>query len=564
MWMRIVVGACLLVAAALIPPATVVDAVLPAEGAQYADSLVKGLWCLKAALLLNGLLLLCWRAVVHLWRAGEESLPRSQCAFTRFEPFGLPDYLGMAVVALVALVLRVVNLSQSLAADEVAIQQMFIDRGLPVIMTYMPSMPHHVLYSVLAYFAELLPLSLEVSCRLPAVLFGSGAVALFYVLCRRFFPRGESFLVSLLSALSLYGIVHSQMAKSYTVTQFGFLLALVSQLRIVDNPRGFAGWLGFGASLVLLVYGHLYNVYLAMGLCVGFCFVALWKLPWQPRIVLAWVKRLGIVLCVCGAALFLLYALQLPQILSLAREVQVQPEERMSQGFFEGWLMQMTFWGASWPIAVGCLAIVGLGLISLCILSPELAIIGCVPIVVLLSLVAVKDSFIYPRYLVFSVFIFLVCYAAAAVAVSRLVRKPWVGSLVLLLLFVLFVVPTGRALGEYYATGHQDLRGAVRFAEAGSDLPVFAYGLCHDELPFYGTRTEGVRSFSELKQRVRTRKSRICLVVAYPGILANKTAEQRFIRSNFLVAKCLPGMLMDSNRRDGDVCVYVSKSTNHQ
>ena len=53
--------------ALLLPPGAIVRRFLPSQGAAYGESLVRGLWCFKALLLWNGLLLLALPLLRRLW-----------------------------------------------------------------------------------------------------------------------------------------------------------------------------------------------------------------------------------------------------------------------------------------------------------------------------------------------------------------------------------------------------------------------------------------------------------------------------------------------------------------
>ena len=53
-----VIGCGLVAVGLVLPPDVIVNACLPGEGLAFAEKLVAGLWCMKAAFLLNGSLLL--------------------------------------------------------------------------------------------------------------------------------------------------------------------------------------------------------------------------------------------------------------------------------------------------------------------------------------------------------------------------------------------------------------------------------------------------------------------------------------------------------------------------
>jgi len=543
----------------VLPPAAVVNRFLPPEGALYREQLVAGFWWFKLALVLNGIALGGHRWIRLAW-----GKPPEQADAERGLRLDRRDVALAAFVSVVALWARAIRLDQSLIADEIAIQQMFIARGLPVIMTYMPPMPQHVLYSVLAYCCEFLPLPLEVSYRLPAVLFGAASPALAYVLARRLLPRPDSFIVGLLCALSMYGVLYSQMAKSYSMTECAFLVAVLAALRITDGSMRTWPWLTLGAAIFVLVFGHLYNVFMSLGLVVALASVLAVAFRRQPATMWLAGRRLATVLTLCGIALLLVYALQLPQLIALSREVQTQPEERMSARFFEGWLLQMTFWGRAEPLSYVFLLLVATGAVRLCIRGPGIMVLLATPPAVVLLNAAVNGSFIYARYLVFVLPLLMLCYVGNAQCLGMLSGSPAARRVALVVLFGLYMAPTGPGLAEYYRMGHQNLRGACEYAEQVSERNdrILAYGLCFDELPFYGDRVEGVPGLQALRERTASAAADVYLLVAYPGVLAHRPEDVAFIKSRYRLVKRFEGMLMDSNRRDGDVLVYKAPGKN--
>lgn len=559
-------GAAVLIGLA-IPPSRLATRLTPADAQHYVTALTSGLWCSKAALLVMGGMLLAWRLFVRLWGTAitDRKWPRP-VVVGAVSGWNTHDTVWSVVLLLLALFLRAVNLGQSLIADEVAIQQMFIDRGLPVILTYMPSMPHHVLYSVMVYFAELLPLPLEVAYRLPAVLFGAAAVPLTYVLVRRIFARPEALVVSLLMALSLFGVMHAQMGKSYVVTQFMVLVCIFVAYRIREHWQHPAGWLALGGCLVVLVYLHLYNVYLAAGVVLAFALVCVRCCGRRWDLLFAAARRLMVIGVFAGACLFLLYSVMLPQVVALAHEVGVQPEERLGTAFFRGLLMQATFWGGAWPLALFCAALASVGAVSLFVREPNAAILAFVPPAFMLLVVAANNSFVYPRYFLFVLPAFFVSCVEGASCAGRLMRSRFVAAAGAVAFALVFVVPAARALGRYYDVGHQNLRAAARFAEdfAGDDDTILSFGLCRDEFPFYAPRARMAFSVDDIDSALDETSGRVLILVAYPRVVGNREEEAAYLQDAFILLAHFPGMLMDSTQQDGDVLVFGDRASASQ
>ena len=560
---RVLSGFAIVVVSALLPARWLAGRALPVDAGDYYDSLLAGIWCLKAALAVNGLLLLAWPFLGRLWGARLDVRPNRPVLLSQPSGWDRWDWVIALLLFVAALALRCINLGQSLVADEVAIQQMFVDRGLPVIMAYMPSMPHHVLYSVMVYVSELLPLPLEVAYRLPAMLFGAAAVPLIYRLARTVFRRTSAAAVGVLCAVSLFAIAHAQMGKSYSVTLFVVpcvVACAVGILRDLDRGRM---WLGLGIGLGMLVFLHLYNVYLAAGLVLALCLVFVRCYGWGRQTVPVFVRRLLVVGLVCGAILFLVYSLMLPQVLALAEDVKTQPEERLSIEFFRGWLMQATFWGDSWPVALTCAGLACVGAVFFWRREPNAALLGVVPVVFLVAWVAVNRSFIYPRYLVFAFPLFAALCVEAVGSIGRFTRRRVVSRVGVIAFSLVFVAATVPSLLRYYRFGHQNLRAAAHLVEskAGPNDAIAAYGLCRDEFPFYAPRARTIRDVNGLDSLLESTPQSVYLLIAYPGVLQNQARDWEYIQDTFQRIRHYPGMLMDSTREDGDVLVFVDRGS---
>jgi hypothetical protein len=554
-------GGVLLIAGIALPPEKVVRAVLPAARAAFFDKLVAGMWCLKTALVLNGLTLIGLRWLKRwLWDADANlpaRPPRGFFAGAPPEVWDRRDVWVMLGLCAVALVLRLIGSQQSLFGDEVGVQQRYISRGLPVILTfYAHGTPPHVLYSLLAFFFERLPLPLELAYRLPAILFGTGAVALTYWLARRVLDRFMAATVGLCSAAALFGIVYSHNAKGYSATHFFALLAIVGLVRVADDWRSPRGWLWFCIAGAGLVWMHLYNVYLWAGLVVMFGGLIVWLTWGDRRMLFAWSRRALFALGLTGLGLALVYALQIPQIYELFVQVTDKPEEHLSLRSVQAWLMQLTFWGEAWPVALACGAVAGIGLLSLARREPRLTVALLFPVAFIWLMIYLKEAWIYPRYLVFTLPVFLL----GLVEAGRRLGRGAVAAIALL-----FLIPNARVLAEYYAAGNQNLRGAVQLAQATARTnDVFvAYGLARDLIPFYDARFRAVATMADLDKLRAETAGRVIVVYGWRKAWRSREGDFQRLDAEYELVGRLPGFLMDSTERDGEMFVLVSREANH-
>lgn len=536
------IGVIFIAIGIMLPGEKIVRAAIPPKGEAYLDTLIAGMRFLKFAMVTNGLLALLFKPLKkYLWDVSIFSPTKPLRPFLKQPTTGnmAPSEWSIILgIVILALVLRVIGSTQSLYGDEIIVQQMYISRGLPVIFTYFAKVPQHVMYSVLAWFFERLPLPIELSYRLPAILFGTGAVTLTYLLARQVFDRMVATVTGILSAAAFFGIAYSQVAKGYSATHCMALLAFLAIIRIVTSWPSASGWWMLGISLVSLGHVHLYNAYLCVGLTTCVACVLLWCGGG-----LASLKRLLLVLIISGAALFLLYSMQLPQILDQMARASTQPEEHLSLNILHGWLAQLTFWGECWQIALLCLGIACIGMIALLRREPVFTLLALGTPSILLALVALQSSWIYPRYLLFTLPLFLIFCMEGARVIGRTAG--------VILFALIFLLPTTHVLANYYQVGHQNIRGAAQLAVGKQ---AFAYGGALDLFAFYNPGVKPVSTLTELQNI----KGDVYLMYGWRKSWRGRENEFSYIDQHFTVVKRFKGMTMDLFETDGDVVLLHS------
>ena len=221
------------------------------------------------------------------------------------------------------------------------------------------------------------------------------------------------------------------------------------------------------------------------------------------------------------------------------------------------WLMQLTFWGQAWPVALTCAGIAGIGLISLAWREPRLALVLVVPAAFVWAMIFLKGTWIYPRYLVFTLPSFIILMVEAGRRVG--------GRYAVVAVALLFLLPNARALRKYYATGNQDIRGAVQVASRAAQPGdvVVSYGLARDLFPLYSPAVKPVLSLDELKQLLDHSSGTIYLMYGWRKAWRGKAAEFDYIDRHFTLVRQFDGVLMDSTEPDGAVVVVraTPKST---
>lgn len=169
----------------------------------------------------------------------------------------------IAGILLLGLLLRLVNLNQSLWLDE-AVQALTAQNSLSNIFLEIRGDFHPPLYYFLMHFWVRVFGSSEVSLRMPSVLFGVGTVYLAYLIAKIIFPRTHYSLffvhcslpdlVALLLATAPFHIYYSQEARMYALVTFFTTGSFYYFLRTLNNDKGRKGYLIFTLLAVYMDY----------------------------------------------------------------------------------------------------------------------------------------------------------------------------------------------------------------------------------------------------------------------------------------------------------------------
>ncbi|GMV93517.1 MAG: hypothetical protein AMXMBFR82_32950 [Candidatus Hydrogenedentota bacterium] len=178
------------------------------------------------------------------------------------------EILALAVVLVVAVLLRVVRLDASFWNDEIAT---YVGARLPLqeVFTYRP----HFLYYVLSHFTLKLGDS-EAMLRLPSVVGGCLGVLALFGLARRASGPWVGLLAALFLTLSAYHVERSQEARFYAIVMLASILMTWSIWGALSSNRP-AAWISFifaanlGLSVQLTVFPYLV-VLLGMGVLYTF------------------------------------------------------------------------------------------------------------------------------------------------------------------------------------------------------------------------------------------------------------------------------------------------------
>jgi hypothetical protein len=153
------------------------------------------------------------------------------------------------------------------------------------------------------------------------------------------------------------------------------------------------------------------------------------------------------------------------------------------------------------------------------------------------------NAWVYPRYLVFTLPIFLVFFMEGARSIGKTT-----GVMVCALIFL---YPSTHVLAHYYRVGHQNIRAAAQMAVG---KPAISYGGAQDLFSFYNPAVKPVSSLSELQSL----QGDFYLMYGWRKSWHGREKEFRYIDQHFTVVKRFEGMTMDSSEIDGEVVLMRS------
>lgn len=170
--------------------------------------------------------------------------------------------LALLTIFLAAVALRLYDLgSESLWFDEAwsfKIAQM--DPWQIVFST--PEDNNPPLYYLILHYWLLLTGDSEFAIRLPSAIASALAVPLIYGVGRLLFGRPAGLMAALILSLSAYQIRYAQEARAYSLITFLGLASFYFLLKLLRDGRSLAATIGYIAATTLLIYTHVYGIFL--------------------------------------------------------------------------------------------------------------------------------------------------------------------------------------------------------------------------------------------------------------------------------------------------------------
>jgi mannosyltransferase len=160
-----------------------------------------------------------------------------------------------------AAALNIFRLDSQLMVDEVWTLDAFIRKPFLYGLTTYDTDNNHPLYTALAWICVRAFGESAWALRLPAALFGAGAVAMLYVFGARTLGRVPAALAAGVLALAYHQVWYAQNARGYSALLFLTLLSSDALLRVLHGAPG-RPWITHGTALALGVFTHVSGVFL--------------------------------------------------------------------------------------------------------------------------------------------------------------------------------------------------------------------------------------------------------------------------------------------------------------
>lgn len=387
---------------------------------------------------------------------------------------GRRDHAVLALILALALALRLYGLNGPLWFDEITTVDTHLRLGWGEMMQGY-SMNHHYLHNLAAKAAMQIFGESPWAIRLPALLFGLGAIAAMWVLVRRAADSATAHATALLLALSYHHIWFSQNARGYTgmalFSTIGFLLFLSG----LKDGR-WRSWLWFAAAMAATIFTHLTGAFffVTLGLAWLWLVLAAWR---EGRLDRDLLLKPFTGFLIGGLATIALYAPLLPSLLKtvggVAETSAGDPMQEYQSPIWTAYEAIRTGVGHAGPLVtlIG-LAVLALSLLGAVVLrrrAPLVAPVTFGHILLSVALLLALGMRIWPRFfftdIAFLLFL-IVCGVQLVCAGMARLTGPRLGRLFYPLALTGMVLVSGAMAARNYMAPKQDMAGAYNFAEA--------------------------------------------------------------------------------------------------
>lgn len=439
--------------------------------------------------------------------------------------------LPLAVLVMLALAARIINLNSGYWADEIfALLMSFRLPGAEVVTTYIGD-NHHPLYSIFGRMSLVAFGESPWSLRLPAVVFGAAAVPATYAVARLVASRSEALLASLILAVSYHHVWFSQNARGYTLIGLLALLSTWTLVRMLDRGSWRLVWT-YALVAALAAYAHLSMVFVAVGQAMVAA-VTIALPPHGTRRVDWRMPASAFVLAALLTVLF--YAPMLNQVLQfyLHQPSDLVGKSTPAWAFREG--IRVLLQGLGGPgaalatvVLVAGAAIGALGIASIFRTNRTVALAIVVPPLAMFVGALMGRGTMYPRFFFFAAGTAVIVLVRGLFASAELLRQRWTrfpAPVVATACCAIVVAASVASLRYNYRYPKQDFAGAMRYVlatKAPDDVVGFA-GVPRDPYPaVYGQNWPSIESVDEIN--ALRKRGRTWLIYTFPRYLGELSA----------------------------------------
>ena len=456
------------------------------------------------------------------------------------------------IVLGVAAFLRLYRLNEGLWFDEILTAVRYVRLPFHQLLFAFDSENQHFLNSILAHFSVAMFGESEWALRLPAAIFGVGAIWLCYRFAGAVTNRLEALLTASLLCVSYFHIWFSQNARGYTGLQFWTMASSLLLIRCLEtNDR--RKWILYGVTLALGMYTQLTMLFVPAGHFV----IYLWKVrrelkmrPWN-----------GLLYGFCfGAGLtLLLYSPVLGKIFRTIGE-----ESTVAMWKQPLWTLLEIVWGMKLHFAGGIVALVallifGAGLFSYGRTKPIVVHLLILPVLIGSVITLALGHPLWPRFFFFNFGLAMLILVRGTMSLGALFVTEKYRNFPGTVICILLILVSALALPKAYAP-KQDFLGARKFVEenkAPGDViaTVGRISLVYHgyyRLPYRKVETE------EALLSLQSDASQLWILYIFPeDVKALYPGMMKLLERDFELIKTFDGTLNGGT-------VYVRRSVNRQ
>ena len=428
-----------------------------------------------------------------------------------------------------ALVARLIAVNSELWTDEILALLNSFRLPLAEIVTKFSGDNHHPLYSIFARISLVMFGESPWALRLPAVLFGTAAVAVTYGVGRLVIPRREALIASLLLAVSYHHVWFSQNARGYTLIGLVALLNTWILVRLLERPS----WrlaVAFAVCAALGAYTHLTMVFIAIGQAMvamvalaradGSGLRARWPVLAGAFILAAWFT-------------VLLYAPMLDDVLNFFVNVPSDLVGASTPAWALREAINVLLFAPGGPgvilagvVLAAATAVALAGFVSILRANRNVALAFVFPPVAVLVGALLGRGTMYPRFFFFVAGSAVIVLVRGLFASNEYVTRRWPGfpaTVPAFSLAALLLVASTASLGLNYRYPKQDFGGAMRYvlaSKAPDDVVVFAGVPGEPYRNIHGQDWATIASVAQMDSLRGPGTRRLWLIYTFPRYLA--------------------------------------------